>query len=491
MTLPLPLTAVSGLLSESVEPLIDPRALASMSDDALLSLVQDAECLGRAVDGLRVLAAGEVVERSRATLGPERLSAKRGCRTPAEVLERAALVSGQTARARIQLATRVQSTFTLTGELLPGAFPSVRESLASGALSTDAAAAIVSYLAPVLERGHAVDATAGTDPVRTAECELVAAALAGETADDVRLMAQTWALFLDQDGALPDERGNRERPLSLGRERNGTVPVRGALLPEVAAQLQRLLDAFLNPKVGDGPRFVAGETDACGGTRAGDADASPHESGIFRDDPEPRTPAQKRHDALAGILTVSAVHDSMPRLGGAAPTLIVAATPDQLAAPRGLAFLQGGAQTGAPVSASVARHIGCLGAVQRLVLSPDGRIIELGNALRVFSAAQRRAITVRDGECVIPGCHVPGAWCEIHHVHEHSRGGPTHTDNGVLLCWHHHRTIETGGWEIEMRRGVPWVRPPGWIDAHRAWRPGGRSAIREWARLRASGGAPP
>jgi hypothetical protein len=421
----LALTRVSELLSEAVAPLTDALELGAMCNDSLLATVQAAESVGRIIDGLRILAAGEVAERSRSTLGSDRLSARRGCRTPGELLERVAQISGQTARARLQLAAHVRPAFSLGGELLPGAFPAVREALALGALSTDAATAIVSQLAPVLERGHAIDAAIGTGGVSAAETELVAAARAGEPADEVRLMAQTWALFLDQDGALPDEsRGNRERALSLGREQRGTVPIRGALLPEVAAQLQRLIDAFLNPVVDDGPRFTPDDESR---------DRSDDER-FSGDDPERRTPPQKRHDALAGILTVAAAHDSAPQLGGAAPTLVVAITVDQLDDPHGTAFVQGGAQDAAAVSASAARHVGCSGSIQRLLLSRTGRIVELGSPQRGFTGHQRRALTVRDGECIIPGCHVPAAWCEVDHVTEHPRGGPTHTDNGVLLC---------------------------------------------------------
>ncbi|MBZ4486855.1 HNH endonuclease [Microbacterium sp. cx-55] len=97
---------------------------------------------------------------------------------------------------------------------------------------------------------------------------------------------------------------------------------------------------------------------------------------------------------------------------------------------------------------------------------------------RVFSATQRRAILLRDGACIIPGCEVPGAWCEIHHVTEHARGGATTTDNGVLLCWHHHRTLEGSGWAIRMTLGVPEVRGPSWWDATGTWRRVTRSPIR-------------
>ncbi|EIC08696.1 HNH nuclease, partial [Microbacterium laevaniformans OR221] len=78
-------------------------------------------------------------------------------------------------------------------------------------------------------------------------------------------------------------------------------------------------------------------------------------------------------------------------------------------------------------------HVACAGAIQRVVTGSDGRIVAIGTEERVFNRYQRRAIALRDGGCVIPGCGVPAGWCEIHHVTEHARGGPTHTDNGVLL----------------------------------------------------------
>jgi len=116
--------------------------------------------------------------------------------------------------------------------------------------------------------------------------------------------------------------------------------------------------------------------------------------------------------------------------------------------------------------------------VQRVVFDDTGRIVQLGTLERVFGHHQRRAISLRDGGCVIPGCHVRAEWCEIHHVVEHSRGGPTHTDNGVLLCWHHHRTLETSGWEIRMNQGIPEVRGPSWWDAFRKWRQVTKSPVR-------------
>jgi hypothetical protein len=100
----------------------------------------------------------------------------------------------------------------------------------------------------------------------------------------------------------------------------------------------------------------------------------------------------------------------------------------------------------------------------------DGRIIELGNLQRIFTSHQRRAIALRDGGCVIPGCTVPATWCEIHHVVEHAQGGHTHTDNGATLCWYHHRSLGTSGWAIRMRDGTPETQAPKWIDQSQRWR---------------------
>jgi hypothetical protein len=127
------------------------------------------------------------------------------------------------------------------------------------------------------------------------------------------------------------------------------------------------------------------------------------------------------------------------------------------------------------VPVAVAHQVACGGTVQRVVHDPRGKIIDLGFSGRIFSAAQRRAIIARDGSCIIPGCPVPARWCEVHHVDEHARGGATHVDNGVPLCFFHHRTLDRSGWEIVMREGVPHVRGPAWWDPQRRFRPASKS----------------
>ncbi|AZA11298.1 HNH endonuclease signature motif containing protein [Corynebacterium gerontici] len=55
-----------------------------------------------------------------------------------------------------------------------------------------------------------------------------------------------------------------------------------------------------------------------------------------------------------------------------------------------------------------------------------------------FPAKLRHIITMRDLHCRFPGCEVPAHACDIDHVLEFNRGGPTEVSNGQLLCRRHH-----------------------------------------------------
>ncbi|MDQ0576670.1 HNH endonuclease signature motif containing protein [Agromyces albus] len=433
------------------------EAASRCCDDDLLAAMSALEALGRVVDAHRVAFAGEVAERSRVELGDQRLSTRTSCRSAAELIERVTQVSGVEARRRIGLggATRARTGFT--GEPLDAEFPQVAAALFGGELGTDAAGTIIREL----DRARPV-----ADPAAFAVAEraLVAEATGqGEgvpvrcSADELRVQAQAWSVFLDQDGPEPDdERAMRRRGFRLGRARDGLVPVTGELMPEVAAKLTRLFDAHLAPRSGGG--FMTDE-----------------ERARIAEFGETRTADQQRHDVLAAAIDTAARSGEHPTIGGAAPTVLVSVRASDLAAGRGVAHADG---TEIPISLRAAKHMICTGGTQMVVFDDHGRIMALGSAERCFTSHQRRAITLRDGGCLIPGCSVPAAWCEIHHVIPDIDGGPTHPDNGVLLCWFHHRTIDTSGWAIRMHRGVPQIRPPAWLDPGGRWRPVTKSPTR-------------
>jgi len=96
-------------------------------------------------------------------------------------------------------------------------------------------------------------------------------------------------------------------------------------------------------------------------------------------------------------------------------------------------------------------------------------VLHLGRAQRTVTPPQRRALTARDRGCVIPGCDAPAPWCDAHHVTWWSRGGTTDLDNLALVCHRHHADIHAGTWTLAMRDGVPWARPPTWIDSEQPW----------------------
>ncbi|WAC66016.1 HNH endonuclease signature motif containing protein [Agrococcus sp. SL85] len=105
--------------------------------------------------------------------------------------------------------------------------------------------------------------------------------------------------------------------------------------------------------------------------------------------------------------------------------------------------------------AAVAARILCDGHVQVAALDPDGHVLELGRAARLFSAAQRRAIALRDGACRGPGCSAPPAWCEAHHVQSWQAGGATDVANGLLLCTRCHHEVHSGRLRVS-RQGSGW-----------------------------------
>ncbi len=440
-------------LAEAVPTALPVASLGGLSDDALLAATRQIEALGRYVDALRVTAAGEIAARSRTEDGPAGLAARKGCRSANELLQRLTQISSVTGVARLGLAALTRPGTALSGVRMPAKFDHVRAALETGELGVDAAVALTKNLAPLQDRVH-------PDSLDAAEQELVAAATGTSpdssvpaSADEIRIQASVWRATLDPDGLEPDEaHAVAKRGFRLGPERNGLVPVSGEILPEAAGRVKRLFDAYLTPTTA--PAFLHEE------------ELADKEAGN-----DPRTKDQQRHDILIGVLDAMARSGDTPTVGGAAPTVLVTVRAEDLET------VGGGYADGveSPLSPTTVEQLVCTGGVQKVVIGKNGRIIKLGSAERCFTASQRRAITARDGGCLIPGCSIPAGWCEVHHVVPAAAGGPTHPDNGVLLCWFHHRTIDTSGWVIRMRAGAPEVQAPPWLDQTRRWRPATKS----------------
>ncbi|WP_235564747.1 HNH endonuclease signature motif containing protein [Modestobacter sp. Leaf380] len=88
----------------------------------------------------------------------------------------------------------------------------------------------------------------------------------------------------------------------------------------------------------------------------------------------------------------------------------------------------------ASLSPAQARRLACDAAVTT-VLVDHGQVLAAGRSRRYASAAQRRALLVRDGGCVRPGCtETRPERLHAHHLVSWLAGGRTDVDNLVLLC---------------------------------------------------------
>lgn len=89
--------------------------------------------------------------------------------------------------------------------------------------------------------------------------------------------------------------------------------------------------------------------------------------------------------------------------------------------------------------------------MHRVVVEPEGAILDYGRATRTISAAIWAALVARDEGCRFPGCDRPAHWTEAHHVVWFSHGGDTSIGNLVLLCSRHHHLIHNAGWHAKLR----------------------------------------
>ena len=106
-----------------------PLDLRSADGDAVLATTASAERLGRQVDALRVGCAGELGERSRASLGSASLAAEKGCSGAAELLTRVTRISASSARSRLKVGEQTRPQLSLSGVEFPPRFRRIAAAL--------------------------------------------------------------------------------------------------------------------------------------------------------------------------------------------------------------------------------------------------------------------------------------------------------------------------------------------------------------------------
>jgi Domain of unknown function (DUF222)/HNH endonuclease len=288
--------------------------------------------------------------------------------------------------------------------------------------------------------------------------------------DQLRRLLGHLLQVADPDGAdRGRERRHARRGLWLAPTFAGMVAVDGLLEPEAGQTLLAALEPLARP-----------------------ADATDSRSG-----------SQRNADALTELARRALEAGRLPQTGGVRPQLLVTVDLDSLLGrPNGL-----GGETGwaGPLDPEACRRLACDGTLTRVIVTrqpshhhqlgqpdhpdhPDpgsgtkppsvaedpnpiqglqGRLraatallpptlggaptqpLEVGRTTRVIQPAQRSALAVRDGGCVVPDCQRPLAWCEAHHLRHWLHGGPTDLANLALVCRAHHRAVHEGGWRLQ------------------------------------------
>ncbi|TFD60640.1 HNH endonuclease [Cryobacterium sp. Hh7] len=498
MTLTAPPAAAGSMPQGSrVEAVAQAGAiLAAAFDDVRFGHLDDAEAvavlaalegLGRKVDGVRLRATNDIGVRAEIDLGSGSLAYRNGCRNRVEFITQLACISGREAKRRLKLGeTAVERT--PLGLPVPARYPIIAGGLTSGELGMESAEIIASTLTALqgkvlpgdldqVERALVATATGAITP------ETVGLPGVGIrfTPDVLRAQAMEWQARLDPDGTAPsDDVTEAKSTLTFGLLRNGLYPLRAEVTPELRGIMDTLFDTYLSARSRT-PMFVptesldgSAELDGLDGSNteterfSADPFSSDQYNGDTRFDGDRRTAGEKRADILRDVFQAAARDPKTPTMGGAAPLVMIHVNATDLNAGRGVGWIDG---VEAPVSMRRVKETICSGGAQKITFGDNGDVLYLGDKARCFTPKQRAAIAARDGGCIIPGCTIPARWTEIHHVLPWQQNGRTDIDNGVLLCWFHHHTIDTSGWKIRMINSRPQVRGPLLWDPTQTWRP--------------------
>ena len=367
----------------------------------------------------------------------------------AGVLASVLRIDGPEARRRVARAGDLGPRRALTGEALEPILPTAAHAAAEGVISGAQADVIIQCL----ER---IPATAPAAAWPVAEQLLVEAARA-EGPRCLRRTAIELLARLDPDGLEPaEDRAQRRRGFSLVRRPDGCLTPRGSWTPELGAVWEPILDSLAAPQTSDGV-------------------------------PDPRSAAQRRHDALLEAGRRLLDSGSLPHAGGVPVTVLATTTISELTAAAakatgadaetqdpetplfglpglssaGLARLGHGDHLSIPTLLRLAGDA----EVIPVIFNDTGGILAYGRGKRLADRGQRLALAARDGGCSFPGCDRPAAWAEVHHIIEWAAGGPTDIDNMCLLCVYHHRHFQAAGWTVRIADDdqPEWLPPP-WLD---------------------------
>ncbi|MBT8248895.1 MAG: HNH endonuclease [Acidimicrobiia bacterium] len=283
---------------------------------------------------------------------------------------------------------------------------STSEALAAGAVSVTQ----IEQLARAEGRGR------GEIFTEHEETLLDAASLMNE--DDFGVVVKRWQSMADDQLGRADARHMFEnRYLYLSTTFAGAVAVDGLLDPEAGARLQAALEARVTPDPAD--------------------------------DPEPRSAAQLRADALIDLVEEAATGTTSARPSRVRTSVNVVVDLPTLQGdewtPRSRADLVGIG----PVARETVARLLCDSYLTRVITAGPSQVLDVGRSTRFVSEPQRAALVVRDETCVFPSCSRDHRWCDAHHLTFYEHDPRTDLENLVLLCRRHHAMVHEGLWTMK------------------------------------------
>jgi hypothetical protein len=97
-------------------------------------------------------------------------------------------------------------------------------------------------------------------------------------------------------------------------------------------------------------------------------------------------------------------------------------------------------------------------------------VVDVGRAKRTAQPAQWRALVARHQTCAWPGCDRPASWTQAHHIELWKDGGRTDLGQMVPLCYHHHRLVHEGGWQVvKVGERLEFIPPDRPVMVKRRW----------------------
>ncbi|WP_166792445.1 HNH endonuclease signature motif containing protein [Cryobacterium sp. TMT1-66-1] len=511
------------LALESVGRVVDGARVLSTSDVLRRSEYFDAAAAKAAAQAaVDQSAAAPSVAGAATTLAAPTLARRLGCRSGVELVCTLARLSRSEVRQRVVLGEKAGQRMLLGRPLAP-TYPVLGEALQGGALGLEQARVIVqvldglrsSVLVEDLDRVERSLVASGSGAI-TPETEGLPGAGIAFAPELLRQQGIQWKARLAPDGTAPGEAPTERRSwLTFGTLSNGGYSLSGWFTTLDRAIMSNVFDAYLsaaaaNPVPGNDTPTATPATDviprttvefretepsdaSTNGTQSNgtsneaetqakaetgvevevEANPPPGPHGPCPQQPDDtRSRNEKQASILRAVFEAAARHPGTPTMGGAAPTVLVHININDLLDGRGAGWIDG---IDGPLTPNQVDELICAGGYQPILFGHTGTILHLGTSNRFFSAQQRRALAARDGGCVIPGCTVPPHLAQAHHVFPWQKGGLTDIDNAVLLCNAAHSSIDTSGWDIDMRDGRPWVRGPLLFDPTHTWRPAGQN----------------